>query len=283
MSAPEEADGRGPKVADGRGPVFRTPERFGSNTLLYADPALTEGLDWAVRHRSAAGDPTATAVLAPHGGALEVGTSELCLAVAGYRPEDARPAGAGPRHGYWMFEALRRNDGLHVTSAHCDDPVALALCASSRRAVSLHGCGGTGLLIVVGGRDERLARELRAAFAEAFARAEPAVAVETAADCEEHRRLNGGSPANIVNRTGTGRGAQLELSAGLRRAVFGDPDSAEGRRRTYGRRADGGADPVAGYLWHGFVGAVRTAIVRAAVVRADAAERVPAEVVERPS
>jgi phage replication-related protein YjqB (UPF0714/DUF867 family) len=32
-----------------------------------------------------------TVILAPHGGGIEKGTSELCLAVAGYHPERLTP------------------------------------------------------------------------------------------------------------------------------------------------------------------------------------------------
>ena len=52
--------------------------------------------------------PVKTAVIAPHGGGIETGTSELCLAVAGYHPAtlEVTPPG-GVTYDYWMFEGLR--------------------------------------------------------------------------------------------------------------------------------------------------------------------------------
>lgn len=68
---------------------------FNFNSELYADPNLAEGVDYARRHRcherfddalARTNDVPKTTILAPHGGGIEPGTSELCLAVAGYHP-----------------------------------------------------------------------------------------------------------------------------------------------------------------------------------------------------
>lgn len=45
------------------------------------------------------------AVDAPHGGGIEPGTSELCLAIAGYHPASLAQTG-GPTYDYWMLEGL---------------------------------------------------------------------------------------------------------------------------------------------------------------------------------
>src|SRR5258708_29061474 len=90
---------------------------------------------WAIRKPK-------TTILAPHGGGIEPGTSELCLAVAGYHPASLPqiPA-AGVTYDYWIFEGLRDsgNPELHVTSTGCDDGVAVSLCAGSLNALALHG------------------------------------------------------------------------------------------------------------------------------------------------
>jgi Poly-gamma-glutamate hydrolase len=66
---------------------------FNFNSQLYADPNLVEGVDYARRHRrherfddtlTRTDDVPKTTILAPHGGGIEPGTSELCLAVASY-------------------------------------------------------------------------------------------------------------------------------------------------------------------------------------------------------
>ena len=71
---------------------------YATNSELYADSKLTEGVDYARRFRrherfddslSRTGEVPKTAIIAPHGGGIERGTSELCLAVAGYHPANA--------------------------------------------------------------------------------------------------------------------------------------------------------------------------------------------------
>jgi phage replication-related protein YjqB (UPF0714/DUF867 family) len=162
-----------------------------------------------------------TVVLALHGGGVEPGTSELCLAVAGYHPADLSPVPAGgPVYDYWMFEGIRstHNSELHVTSTHCDDPVGWSLCRGARRAVSLHGCtpaqarvpAGTSA-VLVGGLDTGLKNALLAAYA--------GVGI-IAIDASGNPDLAGTDPDNIVNRTITGAGAQLELTAPMRTAMF---------------------------------------------------------------
>lgn len=209
---------------------------YRSNTHLYADPALVEGTDYTWRHRRHAdeGAPApGTVVLAVHGGGIEPGTSELCLAVAGYHPSRlvAQPA-AGPAYDYWMFEGLRQEDNarLHVTATNCDDPTALSLCAGAQRAVSLHGYASRApdnpVAVLVGGRDTllkgRLIRQLTRAF-EGIG----GVGVEDAAGGP----FAGEQPGNIVNRTRSGAGAQLEISTELRRLMFRGLDRA-GRTET---------------------------------------------------
>jgi phage replication-related protein YjqB (UPF0714/DUF867 family) len=205
-------------------------DRYPLNTALYADPALTEGTDYSRRYRrhawyddseSTVTPYSVTVVLALHGGGIEPGTSELCLAIAGYHPADLAPVPPGGRiYDYWMFEGIRstNNAELHVTSTHCDDPVGLSLCAGARRAVSLHGCtttqaglpAGTGA-VLVGGLDPALKSALLTAYAGVGI-----VAIDAAGNAD----LAGTDPQNIVNRTLTGAGAQLELTTPLREAMF---------------------------------------------------------------
>ena len=124
---------------------------FDFNTDLYAAPDLTEGIDWARRFRrhevfddspARTAEGPRTVILAPHGGGIERGTSELCLAVAGYHPANLPiTPPAGLTYDYWMFEGIRDggNADLHVTSTGCDDLVAVSLCGGALSALSLHG------------------------------------------------------------------------------------------------------------------------------------------------
>ena len=221
-------------------------DTYDSNTDLYAQPGLTEGDQYGRRFRRHAtfDDDLVTAatfpqvaIIAPHGGGIEPGTSELCVAIAGYHPESF--ATDGPVYDYWMFEGLlgtgdaMSNSELHVTSTHCDDPVAESLCGGARRVISLHGCkptDATGLVpplaqsaaVLVGGLDTVLKQRLIAAYAAAGIHARDAAGTD----------LAGEHPDNIVNRNLSGAGAQLELTTPLRTAMFGINTRADRRKTT---------------------------------------------------
>ncbi|MFE6748123.1 poly-gamma-glutamate hydrolase family protein [Kitasatospora purpeofusca] len=252
-------------AAVGGSVVAATPahaaDAYASNTALYSDPALTEGVDYGRRSRRHLVDdqnPAAragivrTTVIAPHGGGIEGGTSELCLAVAGYHPADLAPTpAAGPVHDFWMFEGLRSsgNSALHVTSTHCDDTVARAMCAGSLNVLSLHGCTAAqaGLeagaaAVLVGGLNPTFRQYLMEQFAAAGIRA------VTASGEEE---IAGISPENICNRSLLGMGAQLETTTELRAAMF-----APGRNT----RTERAANTLP--LFWAFTNAVRTAVQR---------------------
>ena len=172
-----------------------------------------------------------TTILAPHGGGIEPGTSELCLAIAGYHPADVpQVPPAGVIYDYWMFEGLRPsgNTALHVRSTGCDDGVAVSLCAGSLNALALHGFRpeppdftADEQVVLVGGGNEAFKQYLLDGF-----HASPLAA----RDADGHGELDGNAICNIVNRTlraqldpsssPLGKGAQLELSTPLREAMF---------------------------------------------------------------
>jgi len=208
-----------------------TSDTYEHNTDLYKDPNLVETVDYARRYRRQElfddGLPdhcavAKTTIIAPHGGGIEFGTSELCLAIAGYHPATlaVRP-GTGVTYDYWMFEGLRadNNSVLHVTSTNCDDGVAVSLCAGALNALALHGFSASraGLpedaqVVLVGGRNAALKQHLLE---------ELAAAELNAIDAVDHHDLNGNEVENIVNRTLLGMGGHLELTGPLREAMFG--------------------------------------------------------------
>jgi phage replication-related protein YjqB (UPF0714/DUF867 family) len=214
---------------------------YATNSELYADPNLTEGIDWARRFRrherfddspARTAEATRTVVLAPHGGGIERGTSELCLAVAGHHPANLPiTPPAGVTYDYWMFEGVREggNADLHVTSTGCDDLLAVLLCAGALSALSLHGFKpeNVGLpagkqVVLVGGADDLLRPLLLDALDDVHLPVE---------DAGTHGEVNGDKRCNIVNRTLRGKGAQLELSEPLRDTMFGD-NTRPGRKHT---------------------------------------------------
>jgi phage replication-related protein YjqB (UPF0714/DUF867 family) len=125
-----------------------------------------------------------TLIIAPHGGDIELGTSELASSVA------------GDDHNLYCFEGLNTScfSDLHVTSHRFDDPIALDGCKGDRS-------------IYVGGRDAELVALLTTRLVEAGF---PAQSGDHAFPAIH--------PDNICNRGSRGIGAQLELTRDLRGA-----------------------------------------------------------------
>ena len=129
-------------------------------------------------------------VLAPHGGRLEAGTSELAEELA------------GNDWNYYSFMALMDsgNNRLHVTSIHYNDPVAVAMSSSALITVTLHRQREQTRTVCLGG----LNKELLASADEHLKKA----GFSTETPC---KRLGGTDCRNIANRALLG-GLQIELS-----------------------------------------------------------------------
>ena len=157
------------------------------------------------------------AIVAPHGGGIEPGTSEIARGLAGREiaralsgREIAR-AVAGQEFGLYCFEGLRPegNDELHIASHRFDEPTAVRLVARARVVVAVHGCAGVHQAVYVGGLDRHLRERLIAVLRQAGFEAERATG-----------DLAGCYASNICNRGRSGRGVQLEITGGLRLAMF---------------------------------------------------------------
>jgi phage replication-related protein YjqB (UPF0714/DUF867 family) len=133
-------------------------------------------------------------IIAPHGGGIEPGTSELATTVA------------AEEYNLYCFEGLRKssNRDLHVTSHRFDDPLALSLAARSAIVVGIHGCKGANA-VFVGGLDTKLVACLTEAL---VAAGYPA--------CSQGHAFPAVHPQNICNRGSRGAGAQLELTVEFR-------------------------------------------------------------------
>lgn len=142
---------------------------------------------------------SSVAVLAPHGGAIEDGTSEIATAIAG---EDFN---------LYLLEGRRPSlnyRALHLTSHRFDEPECLRLLARCSRVVAVHGCDGDDPVVLLGGRDASLRDLLAAALRDD--------GIEAATD---GHRFPATHPGNICNRGVAGRGVQLELPHRLRRSA----------------------------------------------------------------
>jgi len=153
----------------------------------------THGMDYRVRMIDRPGAPAV--ILAPHGGGIEVGTSQLAARIA------------RGRHSVFLFEGLKppwQNRGLHITSHRFDHPLCVALVARHPVTLAVHGCKGESR-IYVGGLDEALKALLTQRLNGA--------GFPAASDNHPYLGLN---PLNICNRGSRGRGAQIELTRDFR-------------------------------------------------------------------
>lgn len=144
--------------------------------------------------------PSSVAVLAPHGGFIEPGTSQAADEIA------------GDLFSLYCFESLTlraRGDGLHITSTRFDEPQALRLIADARIVIGVHGRkdGSDEASVWVGGLHESLRDAVSAGLLAGGFRAR---------SVGEGHPLAGRDPMNICNRGREGAGVQLEIPRALR-------------------------------------------------------------------
>jgi phage replication-related protein YjqB (UPF0714/DUF867 family) len=172
-----------------------------------------EGRDFRIRTVSRPGQ---VAVIAPHGGGIEPGTSELAEAIA------------GTTFSFYAFEGTRPNNNrdLHITSTRFREARCDGLVAASPLVITIHGQDSDDEAVFIGG----LASEMLRAVGESLEAAGFGV--------ERHANpaLQGESRDNICNRGARREGVQLELSSGLR-STFLEGLTRRGRRKTTDRFA----------------------------------------------
>ena len=155
-----------------------------------------EGVDYVVHVRYP--QDSSAAIIAPHGGRIEGGTSAVARLIA------------GAEHGLYLFVGLRTEgdnfDRLHLTS-HCfDEPRCLDLISRCDTVIAVHGYASPGADVLLGGRDAELKRALA-----------PALSAEGLTVQTDGHPYPGLDPRNVCNRGRAGQGVQMELSARLRR------------------------------------------------------------------
>lgn len=182
------------------------PDKYRSYDQLAS--AEAEGVAYTVVTREQSAD---TVIVAPHGGNIEPGTTELALAIA------------GTEFSCYSFVGLKpeKNSGLHITSTRFDEPRCLAMISRARRVITLHGERSQAQVLYTGGRDAQLIGQYEESLrAQGFEVAE-----------HDNPLLQGTSARNICNQGTTGAGVQLELGRGLRAALFQSLDE-QGRLTT---------------------------------------------------
>jgi phage replication-related protein YjqB (UPF0714/DUF867 family) len=167
------------------------------------------GVDFGIRLRQAR---LPFAIVAPHGGGIEPGTSELA------------DAAASEQHSFYAFLGLKPtgNAALHLTSTRFDEPLCLELVTRATAVLTLHGEHGDEVGgVFVGGLDDALGTRVGAALA----------ASGFAVGRHTDPLLQGRDPENICNRGTSGAGVQLELSRAVREEMF-ESLTREGRTHT---------------------------------------------------
>lgn len=147
--------------------------------------------------------PSSLLVMAPHGGKIEPGTSELATMIAG---DDFT---------FYSFEGIQRRNNytdLHITSTNFDEPGAVEAVSRAEIVVAIHGeRDETRSFVILGGLHFDLCARLRTALEET------GFSVEV-----EGPGLEGRSQRNICNRGRSGQGVQLEISRALRDELVED-------------------------------------------------------------
>lgn len=138
---------------------------------------------------------TALVIMAPHGGWIEPGSSQVAAAIA---RDD---------YSFYAFVGLRPRRNLHITSTFFDEPQALKLVTSAETAVAIHGRldRSDPETVWIGGRDADLGKSIASALEALGFRA-----------VTEGHPLPGKDARNICNRGRRSAGVQLELPQGLR-------------------------------------------------------------------
>lgn len=147
---------------------------------------------------------TSVVVLAPHGGSIEPGSSEVAEAIA---RED---------YSFYCFEGLcpgRPHGDLHITSSRFDEPQALKLVTAAETVIAIHGRldRSDPETVWMGGRD--------AALRNAMASSLKGSGFPAATDGHS---LLGKDTENICNRGTTRAGVQLEIPGTLRNRLVND-------------------------------------------------------------
>lgn len=140
-------------------------------------------------------------VIAPHGGRIEPGTSEIAKYIA------------DEIFAFYLFEGMKPADNkrLHIKSTKFDEPECVKLLGQFMTAVTIHGFRSKDDSVLIGGLHEELKGRLIDTLRKAGFNAK-----------EDNTNHPGKNKNNICNRALAGMGVQIEISRGLRKRFFND-------------------------------------------------------------
>jgi phage replication-related protein YjqB (UPF0714/DUF867 family) len=152
------------------------------------------------------------AIVAPHGGGIEPGTSEIAKSIAG---DDFT---------CYLFEGIKSRENkkyLHLTSTNFDEPQGIKICYRSDMVLTVHGAEENDDFVCVGGRNQVLKNKMIQQL-----KNDGFNAIE---DTTHH---SGRNAENICNRCQSMEGLQLEISKGLRKKMFKELNRTHQRSTT---------------------------------------------------
>ncbi|NJH99081.1 hypothetical protein GLV88_01215 [Staphylococcus hyicus] len=176
-------------------------DHYGSMTQLMK--ATKEGVDWKIFTKD---EHNPTVIVAPHGGGIEPGTTEIAGSIA-------KKANAG----FYTFQGIRpqNNSELHVTSINYDEPKAREMIGQSERTVTIHKTGREGADVYIGGRDTALKHKIMDSLTH------KGFIVK-----EANGNIAGEGIKNITNMNKRQAGVQLEVSNSTIHNFFKNGDSS---------------------------------------------------------
>ena len=170
------------------------------NNFAELAESLQENTDYRIIARSI---KTQFAIVAPHGGRIEHGTSQIADAIA------------ADTHACYLFEGLQPlSHDLHLSSNAFDEPKSVSLINDVNTVITIHGAYGKTPYVYFGGLHEQLKQVLIERLIEAGFPAEP----------DPSPTRQGKKPTNICNRGKSGKGVQIEMTQGFRKSLFKKPD-----------------------------------------------------------
>jgi phage replication-related protein YjqB (UPF0714/DUF867 family) len=165
-------------------------------------------------------------LVAPHGGGIEPGTSEIMRTVA--------ELGGWAWYEFAGYLRGGNKEALHIASTEFDEPTLLALLPQTEVVATFHGSDEGGKAVVDVGGKWKLGRQATIeAINESFdAHGIRAVDATEDRDKEHISGLNG---SNITNRGRRAEGIQMEFSRAARNLLFPPDSSREARGRRSAR------------------------------------------------
>jgi len=168
-----------------------------------------EGKDYLILYRKA---DHGFAIMAPHGGGIELGTAGIADAIAGVDRT------------FYAFKGIKTagNRVLHLTSGRFDEPLGIQTSNDASVVIAIHGCRDKRDIVFIGGKNDTLKEKMLKALR----------AANFHVEISDMPGLRGISPENFCNRCQSGEGVQLELSRGLRERMFDHLDRRSLRTKT---------------------------------------------------